>query len=98
MKIEVGNYVIVSDSQCMWIEKKYISKAKSGKDKEQRKRVTGYFQNFDDLLKDFLKRKILASEAHSVTELLEEFVNIQNDIKDMIGGMIKSASLNKRHK
>lgn len=40
MKIEIGDYIIVSDPQCMWIEEKYAGETKDKKPKEYTRRIT----------------------------------------------------------
>ena len=53
MKIEIGDYIIVSDPQCMWIEEKYTGETKDKKPKEYTRRITGYiFAGIPELMDD----------------------------------------------
>lgn len=50
MKIEIEDYIVVSDPQCMWIEEKYNGETKDKKPKEYTRRITGYVGNFRQLM------------------------------------------------
>ena len=86
MRIEVGNYIICSDPQCMWLEEKYTGKTKAGEGKEYIRRTSGYVRTFDELLESFVERKIRSSEATDIKKLLREFSDIERDIKALIKG------------
>lgn len=88
MNIDMGKYILKSDALCMWIEEKRNGKTKDGKETETTKRVTGYATNFETLINSFMQRKIRASEAECVQELLEDMAVIEEDMKhiaDSIG-------------
>mgnify|MGYP000005306892 FL=1 len=84
MKIEIGDYIIVSDPQCMWIEEKYTGETKDKKPKEYTRRITGYVGNFRQLMENFYEHKIRASRATELCEVLKELSGIESEIKEMI--------------
>lgn len=81
MNIDMGKYILKSDALCMWIEEKRKGKTKDGKETETTKRVTGYAVTFEMLINSFMQRKIRASEAECVQELLEDMAVIEEDMK-----------------
>ena len=89
MRIEIGNYIIVSDTQCMWIEEKYTGETKDKKPKEYTRRITGYVGNFRQLMENFYEHKIRASRATELCEVLKQLSDIESDIKAMIAGYRK---------
>lgn len=80
MEIRVGRYILRSDQFCLWIEEEYESKGKDGKPgKTQRRKVAGYADNIDMLIRQFLEHKHKASEASTVEELIKEWKQIADD-------------------
>lgn len=80
MDIRVGRFILRSDQYCMWIEEEYQSKGKDGKPgRMQRRKVAGYKNNIDDLVRQFCEHKHMASEATTVEELIKEWKQIAED-------------------
>ena len=64
----------------MWIEEEYQSKGKDGKPgRVQRRKVAGYTNNIDNLIRQFCEHKHMASEATTVEELIKEWKQIIED-------------------
>lgn len=80
MDIRVGRYYLRSDQFCIWIEEEYQSKGKDGKPgRVQRRKVAGYTNSIDTLIRQFLEHKHRASEATTVAELIKEWGQIADD-------------------
>ena len=80
MEIKVGRYYLRSDQFCIWIEEEYQSKGKDGKPgRVQRRKVAGYTNSIDTLIRQFLEHKHRASEATTVAELIKEWGQIADD-------------------
>ena len=80
MEIKVGRFILRSDQYCMWIEEEYQSKGKDGKQgRVQRRKVAGYTNNIDNLIRQFCEHKHMASEATTVEELIKEWKQIAED-------------------
>lgn len=80
MEIRVGKFILRSDQYCMWIEEEYQSKGKGEKQgRVQRRKVAGYTNNIDNLVRQFVAHKHMASEAATVEELIKEMKQIAED-------------------
>ena len=80
MEIRVGKFILRSDQYCMWIEEEYQSKGKDGKPgRVQRRKVAGYTNSIDNLIRQFCEHKHMASEATTVEELIKEWKQIIED-------------------
>lgn len=80
MEIRVGRYVLRSDQFCLWIEEEYESKGKDGKPgRVQKRKVAGYTNNIDNLIRQFCAHKHMASEATTVEQLIKEWKQIAED-------------------
>ena len=80
MEIRVGRFLLRSDDKSMWIEEEYQSKGKDGKPgRVQRRKVAGYTNNIDNLIRQFCEHKHMASEATTVEELIKEWKQIIED-------------------
>lgn len=80
MEIRVGRFILRSDQYCMWIEEEYQSKGKDGKPgRVQRRKVAGYTNSIDNLIRQFCEHKHMASEATTVEELIKEWKQIAED-------------------
>lgn len=80
MDIRVGRFILRSDEKSMWIEEEYQSKGKDGKPgRVQRRKVAGYTNNIDNLIRQFCAHKHMASEATTVEELIKEWKQIADD-------------------
>ena len=80
MEIRVGKFILRSDQYCMWIEEEYQSKGKDGKPgRVQRRKVAGYTNNIDNLIRQFCEHKHMASEATTVEALIKEWKQIAED-------------------
>lgn len=80
MNIQIGRFLLRSDEKSMWIEEEYQSKGKDGKPgRVQRRKVAGYTNNIDNLIRQFCEHKHMASEATTVEELIKEWKQIAED-------------------
>lgn len=80
MEIRVGRFILRSDERCMWIEEEYQSKGKDGKPgRKQTRKVAGYTNSIDNLVRQFVAHKHMASEATTVEELIKELKQIAED-------------------
>jgi len=80
MDIRVGRFILRSDEKCIWIEEEYQSKGKDGKPgRVQRRKVAGYTNSIDNLIRQFCAHKHMASEATTVEELIKEWKQIADD-------------------
>lgn len=80
MEIRVGRYILRSDQYSMWIEEEYTSKGKDGKPgRTQRRKVAGFANSIDNLIRQFCQHKHMASEASTVEELVKEWKQIADD-------------------
>lgn len=80
MEIRVGRFILRSDQYSMWIDEEYQSKGKNGKPgRTQTRKVAGYANNIDTLVKQFVAHKHMASEATTVEELIKEWKQIADD-------------------
>ena len=80
MEIRVGRFILRSDEKSMWIEEEYQSKGKDGKPgRMQRRKVAGYTNSIDNLIRQFCEHKHMASEATTVDELIKEWKQIIED-------------------
>ena len=84
MKITHGKYTLVTDSlKNMWIEETYTGKTKDEQEKEYTKRITGYFQDFSSLARDFLKKELCSSDAELVKNALVTLQHAENEIENI---------------
>lgn len=80
MEIRVGKFILRSDDKSMWIEEEYQSKGKDGKPgRKQTRKVAGYTNSIDNLIRQFCEHKHMASEATTVEELIKEWKQIIED-------------------
>lgn len=80
MDIQVGRFHLRSDQYSLWIEEEYISKGKDGKPgRKQTRKVAGYTDSIDNLIKQFVAHKHMASEATTVEELIKEWKQTADD-------------------
>lgn len=84
MRIECGNYILMTDSCCnIWIEEKYMGKDKEDNPKEYTKRITGYLHDFSSLTKDFLNKKLCGSDAENMVDVLNELNIAKKEIDEI---------------
>lgn len=80
MEIRVGKFILRSDDKSLWIEEEYQSKGKDGKPgRKQTRKVAGYTNSIDNLVRQFCEHKHMASEATTVEELIKEWKQIIED-------------------
>ena len=80
MDIRVGKFILRSDDKSMWIEEEYQSKGKDGKQgRKQTRKVAGYTNSIDNLIRQFCAHKHMASEATTVEQLIKEWKQIAED-------------------
>ena len=84
MDIRVGRYYLRSDPYAIWIEEEYQGKGKDGKPgRVQRRKVAGYTNSIDNLIRQFLEHKHRASEATTVAQLIKEWKQIADDAMEL---------------
>lgn len=88
MEIEVGKYILRSDRYSMWIDEVHEVKKGKTKGKIVTKRVAGYANTFDQLLKSFVAVKHRDNDAQTITELLKVLKQTAEDTE-----MIKKTAL-----
>lgn len=94
MKIQIGKYIINSDSHNWWIDEEYqISKGKN-KGTTDVRHLTGYCWTFERCLQTFRERTLGANEATTLTELLEVLQRLFGDM-DTLNRAKFEADLNK---
>lgn len=79
MEIDMDKYTIKSDTQNLWIEKKYMT----SDGKVYTKRVAGYCRNLEQLYASFLDARVRDSEAKTVREILRELKEIRAEILEL---------------
>lgn len=79
MKIQVGNYILRSDSFCFWIEKQYQTE-KSTKKETDTRRVAGYSSSLDNLYRSFAERKFKDSDAENMKDLVKDLKQTFEDM------------------
>ena len=80
MEIRVGRFILRSDDKSMWIEEEYQSKGKDGKPgRKQTRKVAGYTNSIDNLIRQFCEHRHMASEATTVEQLIKEWKQIADD-------------------
>ena len=80
MEIKVGRYTLYSDQWNFWIMEEYQSKGKEGKQgRIQKRKVAGYTNSIDNLVRQFVAHKHMASEATTVEQLIKEMKQIAED-------------------
>lgn len=81
MEIRIGKFILRSDQYAIWIEEEYQSKGKNGKPgRIQTRKVAGYTNNIDNLVKQFVAHRHMASEATTVEQLIKEMKQTAEDI------------------
>lgn len=81
MDIKVGKYRLRSDEKCLWIDEEYPTKDKKGNltGKTQTRKVAGYTNSIDNLIRQFCAHKHRASEAETVEQLIKEMKQMLDD-------------------
>ena len=94
MEIKVGKYTLYSDQWSMWIEEEYTytgSKGKNaGKKVTESRRVAGYSQNFQQLMKSFAERRYRNSDAKDVKQMLEQMAGTERTMMKFINEACKN--------
>ena len=80
MKIQVGKYIINSDSRNWWIEEEYEVTKGDTKGKIKIRNITGYCWTFERCLKNFRERTLGESGATTLLELLEALRSVFEDM------------------
>lgn len=79
MKINLDkSHILNADGLCYWITTIYKSD-KTGKDCERR--VSGYHITPLDAINSFIDKKVMSSEATTVTELFKEVEELKKQVK-----------------
>lgn len=89
MEVKIGKYIIKSDAYCMWMEEEYAGKTKGGAEKVATRQVAGYVKTFEQLLENFMEKRIRNSDAIEVEEVLKEFAKCEGELRGLIKGMKK---------
>lgn len=84
VKIEIGKYVITSDSLCFILNKK--KKVKEGENKgDEYLSNVGYYSTMENCMEGLLQYRIRKSQATSIKELLEEISRVSELIRSEFG-------------
>lgn len=70
-------YILNSDSCCYWITCKYTNK----KGKVVERRVSGYCATLEQVVENFIDRKMRSSEATEISQLKDEIVKLKETVK-----------------
>lgn len=89
MEIQAGKYALCSDPYCYWIMEELSGTRRS------RRRVTGYYRSYRDLLNDFVDNKIRASDARDMETLLIEIEQVKMDVESIISTIKGGKYMNK---
>lgn len=80
MDIQIGKFHLRSDQYSLWIDEEYQSKGKDGKPgKVQTRKVAGYTNSIDNLIRQFCEHRHMASEATTVEQLIKELKQTAED-------------------
>ena len=86
MKIEIGNFSINADSnKNVWIEEHSPERKKPF--------YYGYYRNFDDALKNFVRKRVQGSDAKSVEEALKVLADSMNDAEAIMNGWLANVKI-----
>lgn len=80
MKIQVGKYIINSDSRNWWLEEEYVVTKGDTKGKIKIRNITGYCWTFEKCLQTFRERTLGESGATTLLELLEALRSVFEDM------------------
>jgi hypothetical protein len=83
MKIQTENFELISDENCIQLNKRLVVQKGDSKGKEYTKPV-GYYPDFGIALDQLLSRGMMASEAQTFEEMRTDFNNLRAEIKEMI--------------
>lgn len=72
MNIKIGKYRLRSDQYSMWITEEYVKEQGRHKGETAEKRVAGYAESFEVLLRQFVTDRVMDSDAESLETLLEQ--------------------------
>lgn len=86
MKIRAGRYIINSDAYSMWIDEEYESKT----GKTATKRVAGYCNNVEQLLKDFRDKKVNGSDAETMEGFMVTMKNALDEAEELLTAMVEN--------
>ena len=86
MKIEIGGYIITSDSKNVMLNKKSVIKAGENAGQETQTTV-GYYTDLTHCLQGLVDQAVRESSATSVKELLTEIRALKQEIADKLGGI-----------
>ena len=89
MDVRIGKFIIRSDAYCMWIDEEYTGKTRGGEEKLYTRQVAGYVRNFEQLLENFLEKRMRGSDARDVEAVLKEFAKCEGELRGLIKGMKK---------
>ena len=81
MKIEIGGYVITSDSLCVTLNEKKIAQEGKAKGEEYLSAI-GYYNTVESCMEGLLQHKIKKSDATSIKELVDEIKEISKFIRE----------------
>lgn len=79
MRIKLDDtYILESDQYNVWVSAKRVSHT----GKERMENVTGYYRRIEDLLDDYIDRKVLASKATSLSALKKDIAAIKKQVSE----------------
>ena len=89
MEIKVGKYTLKSDrynyciEETRKVDQTKVKRKRNTDDDETSGRVTGYFFNFEDLLEDFVERRLRESDAKDMEKCLREIASTHRAVKQI---------------
>ncbi|UIW10353.1 hypothetical protein [Flyfo siphovirus Tbat2_3] len=90
LNIPIGNYIVTGNQYDLVLSEKRIS-TKDGVSKEVIARL-GYYSKFEHLVKELCHREILASEAQSLSELVNHIDQLSKTVHKSISDYIEAAN------
>lgn len=90
MELKIGKYTLHSDKYCAWLTEEKNVKTKSGKDTTKNVRVSGYYREFEFLLRDFIHTRVKDSDATEVKEVLALIDKTQKEAVQIAKAAVKA--------
>lgn len=84
MKIKLDDkHYLNSDRFSCWITCEYTPEKKDGTlGKPTERRVSGYYRDFNEVVEDYIDKKINSSEALKISQLSKEIKKLKKTVKD----------------
>jgi hypothetical protein len=93
MKIQTENFELISDENCIQLNRRMMGQKGKIKGKEYTKPV-GYYPDFGVALDQLLSRGMMASEAQTFEEMRTDFNNLRDEVKEIMVQYKTEAAIN----